>query len=95
MSSHLDRALKTLKCCSLLFCQKDMEESRKCIKRLIDHSTHTLNWQDFEGRTPLHLAVTNEDCNATNLQVILKYKRYSILFMDNDYQSINRSMSGD
>ena len=29
----------------------------KCIVQLIDHST--LNWQDFEGRSPLHLATAN------------------------------------
>jgi ankyrin repeat protein len=57
----------------VLFCQKDMEESRKCIKRLIDHSPHTLNWQDFEGRTPLHLAVTNED--PGNCETLLNTKR--------------------
>ena len=56
----------------VLFCQKDMEESRKCIKRLIDHSPHTLNWQDFEGRTPLHLAVTNED--PGNCETLLNTK---------------------
>ena len=56
------------------FDKKDfMESSRKCIKRLIDHSPHTLNWQDFEGRTPLHLAGTNED--PGNCEVLLSTKR--------------------
>ena len=35
--------------------------ARKCIEQLMDHSPHTLNWQDLEGRTPLHLAVSNQD----------------------------------
>lgn len=57
-----------------------MKESRKCIKRLIDHSPHTLNWQDYEGRTPLHLAVTNEATGTTgNCQLLLKSK-YVTLF---------------
>lgn len=61
---------------------KDIEDSRKCIELLIDHSPNTLNWQDFEGRTPLHLAVANGDISACD--ALLNSRRCQLNITDHN-----------
>ena len=47
---------------------------------LIEHSPNTLNWQDYEGRTPLHSAVANGDLAAS--EAVLNSRRCQLNITD-------------
>jgi len=55
-----------------------IENAASCVKLLLETTPSVMNWQDYEGRTPLHLAVEIGNDAVVLLLVIYKC-RYSNL----------------
>ena len=72
-------------------CQEEVKNSYqnavKTIQLLLQNSSSALNWQDYEGRVPLHLAVA--DSNAVEvIRALLADSRCQINALDNNNRSV-------
>ncbi|XP_059096307.1 inversin-like [Tigriopus californicus] len=60
-------------------------DPEKCIQLLLESSTQVLNWQDYEGRMALHLAIA--DSGEEVVQALLENDRTQINALDNNCRS--------
>lgn len=61
------------------------EGAKNCVRTLIGAAPSSVNWQDFDGITALHLAVA--EARKDSVDEILSVQRCSINLTDNHYRT--------
>lgn len=82
------RACQSLISLSLSHALFPVESAAGCVKLLLETTPSVMNWQDYEGRTPLHLAVEIGNNAVVSLLVSLRSCVGTITVAGHDFTDI-------